>query len=114
MALEEAATLEEIEVGGTLRVELSEPVCLVRLSEDDVRAVHDTCSHQGQPLSEGTVDGDTVVCSAHAATFDLATGRSVGIPDVAAVPVYTCTIEDGAVLVDLDRPLNDAQPSRPA
>ncbi|MDP9436655.1 MAG: Rieske 2Fe-2S domain-containing protein, partial [Actinomycetota bacterium] len=97
MALEEAATLEEIEVGGTLRVELAEPVCLVRLSEDDVRAVHDTCSHQGQPLSEGTVDGDTVVCAAHAATFDLATGRSVGIPEVAAIPVYACTIEGGAV-----------------
>ncbi|MDP9434712.1 MAG: Rieske 2Fe-2S domain-containing protein [Actinomycetota bacterium] len=114
MALEEAATLDEIEIGGTLRVELSEPVCLVRLSEDDVRAVHDTCSHQGQPLSEGAVDGETLVCAAHAATFDLATGRSVGIPEVAAVPVYTCTVEDGAVLVDVDQPLNDAEPASPS
>ena len=114
MALEEAATLDEIEVGGTLRVELSEPVCLVRVSEEDVRAVHDTCSHQGQPLSEGMVDGTTLICAAHAATFDLGTGQSMGIPEVAPVPVYACTVEDGTVLVDLDRPLNDAQPGRPA
>ncbi len=114
MALEEAATLDEIEIGGTLRVELSEPVCLVRLSEDDVRAVHDTCSHQGQPLSEGMVDGTTIVCAAHAATFDLDTGESSGILDVPAVPVYPCSVEDGAVLDDLERPLNDAQPATPA
>jgi 3-phenylpropionate/trans-cinnamate dioxygenase ferredoxin component len=111
MAFEEAANLDEIEVGGTLRVELAEPVCLVRLGERDVRAVHDTCSHQQQPLHEGTVDGDTLVCAAHAATFDLATGESIGVPEVAAVPLYACRVEDDAVLVDLDAQLNDAAPS---
>jgi 3-phenylpropionate/trans-cinnamate dioxygenase ferredoxin component len=111
MAFEEAANLDEIEIGGTLLVELAEPVCLVRLGERDVRAVHDTCTHQQQPLHEGTVDGDTLVCAAHAATFDLATGESVGVPEVAAVPLYACKIEDDAVLVDVDAPLNEAEPS---
>jgi hypothetical protein len=32
VALEEAANLDELEVGETLLVELSEPVCLVRLA----------------------------------------------------------------------------------
>lgn len=114
MAMQEAATLDEIEVGGTLRVELAQPVCLVRLDDDDVRAVHDTCTHQGQPLSEGMVDGTTIVCAAHAATFDLDTGESSGILAVPPVPVYACTVEDGAVLVDLDRPLNGAEPGTPA
>ena len=111
MAFEEAANLDELEVGETLLVELAQPVCLVRLDEDDVRAIHDTCSHQGQPLHEGMVDGTTLVCAAHAATFDLSSGQSVGIPEVAAVPLYACRIEDGAVLVDLDQQLNDAEPS---
>jgi len=111
MAFEEAANLDEIEIGGTLLVELAEPVCLVRLGERDVRAVHDTCTHQQQPLHEGTVDGDTLVCAAHAATFDLATGESIGVPEVAAVPLYACRIEDDAVLVDLDAPRGEAEPS---
>ena len=110
MAFEEAANLDEIEVGEALLAELAEPVCLVRVGEEDVRAVHDTCTHQQQPLHEGTVDGDTIVCAAHAATFDLATGESIGIPDVDAVPVYACRVEDGTVLVDLDQPLNGARP----
>jgi 3-phenylpropionate/trans-cinnamate dioxygenase ferredoxin component len=111
MAYEEVANLDELEVGETLLVELREPVCLVRVGEQDVRAIHNTCSHQQQPLHEGTVDDDTLVCAAHAATFDLTTGESVGIPEVAAVPVYACKVEEDAVLVDLDHQLNDANPS---
>jgi 3-phenylpropionate/trans-cinnamate dioxygenase ferredoxin subunit len=111
MAYEEVANLDELEVGETPLVELREPVCLVRVGEQDVRAIHNTCSHQQQPLHEGTVDDDTLVCAAHAATFDLTTGESVGIPEVAAVPVYACKVEEDAVLVDLDHQLNDANPS---
>src|SRR4051794_39204841 len=103
MAFEEAANLDEIEIGGTLLVELAEPVCLVRLGERDVRAVHDTCTHQEQPLHEGTVDGGTLVCAAHAATFDLDTGESIGVPEVEPIAVYACKIENGCVLVDLGR-----------
>jgi 3-phenylpropionate/trans-cinnamate dioxygenase ferredoxin subunit len=111
MAFEEVANVDDLEVGETMLVELAEPVCLVRLAEGDVRAIHDTCSHQQQPLHEGTVDHETLVCAAHAATFDLSTGESVGIPEVAAVPLYACKVEDGAVLVDLDQQLNDAVPA---
>ena len=80
MAFEGVATLDEIEVGETLLVELAEPICLVRLDDDDVRAVHDT-------------------------------GESIGVPDGAPIPVYACRIENGAVLVDLDRPQNGATPA---
>jgi 3-phenylpropionate/trans-cinnamate dioxygenase ferredoxin subunit len=108
MAFQEAANLDEIEIGDTLLVELSEPICLIRLDEQDVRAIHNTCTHQQQPLHEGTVEDDgTLVCAAHAARFDLATGHSVGVPEVDPIPVYACKVEAGAVLVDLDQQLND-------
>ena len=111
MAFEVAATLDEFEIGETLLVELAEPICLVRLGDRDVRAIHDTCSHQQQPLHEGMVDGDTLICAAHASTFDLATGQSIGIPEVRPVPVYACKVEDDTVLVDVEHQLNDAEPS---
>ena len=103
MAFEEVANLDEIEIGETLLVELREPVCLVRVDDQDVRAIHDVCTHQQQALHEGLVDGDTLVCAAHAATFDLSTGRSVGVPEVDPVAVYACRVSDGVVLVDLDQ-----------
>lgn len=107
MTYENAANLDELEVGGTLLVELSVPVCLVRLGERDVRAVHNTCTHQQQPLHEGTVeDDDTLVCAAHAARFDLTTGQSVGVPEVSPIQVYACRVDGDAVLVDLGHQLN--------
>jgi len=63
-------------------------------------------------LHEGTVqDDDTLVCAAHAARFDLHTGESIGVPEVASIPVYACKIEDGAILVDVDQQLNDTTSS---
>jgi hypothetical protein len=40
-----------------------------------------------------------------------ATGRSVGVPEVAAVPLYACAVENDTVLVDVEHPLIDADPS---
>ena len=82
-------------------------MCLVRLGDDDVRAIHNTCTHQQQPLDEGTVDDDdTLVCAAHAARFDLTTGESIGVPEVPKLRVYACKVEDDAIWVDLEQQLN--------
>jgi 3-phenylpropionate/trans-cinnamate dioxygenase ferredoxin subunit len=110
MAVEIVANLDDLEEGETLFVEgLREPICLVRLDGDDVRAVHNTCTHQQQPLHEGHVTAeDTLVCASHNSQFDLTTGESIGIPVVPALPVYACKVEDDAILVDIDQQLNDA------
>jgi len=110
MAFEIVANLDDLEPGETLLVEgLREPICLVMLDEDDVRAVHNTCTHQQQPLNEGYLqEDDTLICPAHNSRFDLRTGEPIGVPAVAPIPVYACKIEDGAIWVDMDQQLNDA------
>ena len=116
MAFVIVANLDDLEPGETLLVEgLREPICLVRLDDDDVRAVHNTCTHQQQPLHEGFLQpDDTLVCAAHASRFDLSTGEAIGVPAVAPIPVYACKIEGDAILVDIDQQLNDAPiPHRP-
>ena len=77
------ANLNDLEVGDTMLVDdLREPVCLIRLDDDDVRAIHNTCTHQQQPLHEGTLqDDDTLVCAAHASRYDLTTGEAIGVFD---------------------------------
>ena len=87
MAFVIVANLDDLEPGETLFVEgLREPICLVRLDDEDVRAVHNTCTHQQQP-DEGTVqDDDTLVCASHNSRFDLTTGESVGIPECPRCP----------------------------
>jgi nitrite reductase/ring-hydroxylating ferredoxin subunit len=41
---------------------------------DVVHALKETCSHAGGPLSQGTLQGDTIVCPWHASTFRLSDG----------------------------------------
>jgi hypothetical protein len=39
------ANLDDLEVGDTMLVdELREPICLIRLDDDDVRAIHNPCT----------------------------------------------------------------------
>jgi nitrite reductase/ring-hydroxylating ferredoxin subunit len=48
-------------------------------------AIDDACSHQGGPLSEGTLDGTVVTCPWHGARFDVTTGAVLGPPARRAV-----------------------------
>lgn len=112
MAFERVVKLDEIAVGGTFHVKLAEPVCLVRIDERNVKAVHDTCSHEEYSLCEGWVGPNEIECALHGSTFDLDTGEPESLPAVAPIPVYACKVEDGAVWVDLDDQRNDAVPPR--
>jgi 3-phenylpropionate/trans-cinnamate dioxygenase ferredoxin subunit len=103
------ANLDDLEVGDIMLVEeLREPICLIRLDDDDVRAIHNTCTHQGQPLHEGILQDDDLVCGAHASRYDLTTGQAIGPFASGPAPLYACKIEDDAILVDIDKQLNDA------
>jgi 3-phenylpropionate/trans-cinnamate dioxygenase ferredoxin subunit len=83
MAWKAIADLDQLEEGDMMLVQLGQPVCVVRLQEDEVVAVHNTCTHQQQPLNEGYLqDDDTLICPAHNSRFDLHTGEPIGIPAV--------------------------------
>jgi nitrite reductase/ring-hydroxylating ferredoxin subunit len=51
------------------------PTALVVVRRGDlVFALKETCSHAGGPLSEGTLEGDTIVCPWHGSAFRLSDG----------------------------------------
>ena len=112
MAFERVASLNDVPVGGTFRVDLAEPVCLVRTSEETVKAIHDMCSHQEYSLCEGWVGDNDIECALHGSMFNLDSGEPESLPAVDPIPVYGCKIQDEAVWVDLDDQHNDAQPPR--
>lgn len=45
-----------------------------------IYAIEDKCSHEGQPLTEGTLQNHIVTCPAHGATFDVRTGEMMELP----------------------------------
>jgi len=65
-------------------------------------AIDDTCPHRGGPLGEGELDGATVTCPWHGATFDVKTGEVTGPPARTGVRSFHVRVEGGDVLVELD------------
>lgn len=109
MPFQKVADIADLPIGAVLRVELAgEPVCVVRVAEDVVKAVHDTCSHQEYSLSEGWVEDTTIECALHGSAFDLDTGQPRSLPAVTPIPTYAAEVDGQAVLVDVERQLNDA------
>jgi nitrite reductase (NADH) small subunit len=84
----------------------------VRIGDDEIAifnlgsrflACDNACPHRGGPLADGIVSGDTVVCPLHAYKICLDTGN-VSKPDVCVkVDTYDVQVENGIVMVALDR-----------
>ena len=77
-------------------------LCLTRTAEG-YGALDNRCPHQGGPLCDGIVTGESVVCPLHAWKVNLADGR-VERPAAAkdhCVRTYPTRIEDGVVSIQL-------------
>ncbi len=103
------ARFSRLEEGRPVRVDVDGvPVCLVRVG-GDVKAVHDTCSHQQWSLADGgAVWGNGVECSLHGSTFDLDDGRPSSLPAMKPVPTFAVTVVDDIITVDTTTALNGA------
>lgn len=77
-------------------------ICVVRI-DDDVYAIGDTCTHADVSLSEGEVDPETrlIECWKHGSQFSLETGAPDSLPATRPVPVFTTTVSDGDVYVEI-------------
>lgn len=64
-----------------------------------IRALADTCAHEGGPLHEGKIEDGCVVCPWHSSRFDLTDGSLVGGPSAYAQPVLEVRTVGGRVEV---------------
>ena len=74
------------------------PILLVR-SGDRLFALAETCSHFSGPLSEGKLEGDTVVCPYHFSRFALEDGRVLDGPAVHPQPCLEVRTRNGQIEV---------------
>jgi nitrite reductase (NADH) small subunit len=96
--------LEDIPVLGARRVTregASVPIAVFRNAEDRVFALLDRCPHQGGPLSQGIVFGESVACPLHNWTIGLADGCAQA-PDEGCVQLFACRLEAGEVFLEAD------------
>ncbi len=74
---------------------------LVLRQGERVYAMEDRCSHEENPLVDGTVSAGKIACPRLGALFDLASGAALTPPAYEAVAVYPVTVENGVVHIDV-------------
>jgi 3-phenylpropionate/trans-cinnamate dioxygenase ferredoxin subunit len=96
------ARLSDVPQNGLLPVEVNGVKIVLARSGDGVHALHDECSHEEFPLSDGELEGNQVTCLLHGARFDIETGAAKALPAVKPVKVYECRVEGDEIQVRLD------------
>ena len=106
---------EELPPGALREVRIGHRrVLLARLRSGEVVATEPLCPHEGTPLAEGTIRGESVDCPTHHYLFDLQTGRNLypypiypewkrrEVGDL-SLAIYRCREEGGRIWVSLQK-----------
>lgn len=103
------ADINEIPVGTKKKIEIAKGTILVVNIRGDFYALDNKCPHMGGSLGDGTLDGNTIVCPRHGATFDITTGKNLKGAKIAFIKAnvkdarsYPVKVEENAILIDLE------------
>ena len=93
VASESCFSARKLQPGQATRVHVAgEPVAVYNVG-GRFYATDDTCTHAGGPLSEGTLEGNTIICPWHASCFDVTNGHVTCGPARDNVRSYQVTVE---------------------
>ena len=84
----------EVEAGGRA-------LAVYRSPSDSFHATDALCTHQQAHLADGLVMGELIECPKHNGRFNYVTGAAVRVPCLQALTVYSVSVQDGRVLVEL-------------
>lgn len=96
------ASVSEMPLGGMKAVRVDGVDVLLCNVDGELYAVHDECTHECFPLSEGTLDGHAVVCMLHGARFDVRNGEVLALPAYGPVATYEVETVGEDILVTVE------------
>lgn len=99
--MERVIGTDELKSGERRSVFVDDVPALVIRIESDYFVIEDVCSHDGQPLTNGLIQGCSIICPRHAARFDLRSGQALCMPATEPIRVFRTEIREGAVWAEL-------------
>jgi len=96
-----ALALADLPAGQTRAIVLSGLAILLCHDEGRIFAVENRCSHLDEPLTCGHLRFGRIVCPAHGARFDLASGAPIGPPASTALRTFPVSVIAGVIHVSL-------------
>lgn len=100
MAFTKVCKISEVKMGCGKGVEINGKAVAVFNVDGSFYAINDICGHRGGPLSEGEVDGTTVICPWHGWRYNVTNGENELLP---ALPTekFELKVEGDDILVDI-------------
>jgi NADPH-dependent 2,4-dienoyl-CoA reductase/sulfur reductase-like enzyme/nitrite reductase/ring-hydroxylating ferredoxin subunit len=99
---ESVAKVGDLGDGQMKAVKVGETDVLLSRLNGQFYAIGATCTHQGAPLADGLLHGDTVMCPWHHSCFRVTTGECLEPPALDAEPRYTVRLDGESVIVGVD------------
>ncbi len=97
IGVDHTATAEQ---GTPKKFVTADDVAIVLVKQgDSIHALRDTCTHLGGPLSEGTIEDDSIRCPWHGSRFCLKDGRVLDGPAVFPERVFDVRVREGRIEV---------------
>jgi 3-phenylpropionate/trans-cinnamate dioxygenase ferredoxin component len=97
----DVASIDELSPGSRRVVDADGVNVAVFNLDGDYFAVKDECPHDGGVLSNGTLDGEVIVCPRHGARFSVRTGEVLGPPAYEDLHTYPVRIAYGIVQIEV-------------
>jgi 3-phenylpropionate/trans-cinnamate dioxygenase ferredoxin subunit len=99
MALQRVCSKSELVPGSVKR--LDEPPVAVFNVDGSYFAISDVCTHEWARLSDGELEGETVICPLHGACFSLSTGEALSLPATEPVEIFAVVLQGDDIYVDV-------------
>ena len=99
---ERVASADEMETGERKSIIVNDYPALLFRIDDQYYAIEDVCTHDGQPLTAGYLNGKAITCPRHGARFDITNGNALCMPATEAVRTFEVEVRDGEVFVKVD------------
>ena len=95
--LEKIADPNELPDGGRKSVIVDDlPALLIRIG-DDYYCIEDTCTHDGQAMTDGPINDHEITCPRHSARFDIRTGAALCMPATEPVATFAVEVRDNGI-----------------
>jgi 3-phenylpropionate/trans-cinnamate dioxygenase ferredoxin subunit len=98
----DVAAAGDIAPGNYEIAETDEHVVAVFNVDGELYAIEDVCTHDGEELTGGPVEGDQIICPRHGARFCLRSGKALTAPAYEDLPTYPVRIKDGRIQVAVE------------
>jgi biphenyl 2,3-dioxygenase ferredoxin subunit len=105
--LTKVCSTSEIAEGAVKSFEVGNNVLAVYNVGGEFFVTDNECTHGAASLAEGILEDDIIECTLHFGAFNVKTGEAVQAPCFTPLRTYKVVVQDGVVMVDLDKTASD-------